>query len=312
MIQQLHSYQSQLIQSEKMSSLGQLVAGVAHEINNPINFIYGNIAYASQYVQDVMGLLELYEQYYPQPVAEIQETTEEIDLEFVKTDLPKLINSMKIGADRIRNLVLSLRNFSRLDQAEMKSVDLHEGLDNTLLILQNQIKATSHLVEVELVKEYGDLPLVECYPGQLNQVFMNLLSNAIDALEELRQFNAQTQLSDGQSSSPYPTIVIQTAIKEVKRPKSVKSSAVNQWVVVRITDNGSGMTEMVRQRLFDPFFTTKPVGKGTGLGLSISYQIVVEKHGGLLQCNSEPGQGSEFVIEIPLRQHHQASVIFPQ
>jgi signal transduction histidine kinase len=313
MIQQLHSYQSQLIQSEKMSSLGQLVAGVAHEINNPINFIYGNIAYASQYVQDVMGLLELYEQYYPQPVSEIQATSEDIDLEFVKTDLPKLINSMQLGADRIRNLVLSLRNFSRLDQAEMKSVDLHEGLDNTLLILQNQLKATPHLVEVQLVKDYGDLPLVECYPGQLNQVFMNLLSNAIDALEELRQVNAQAQLSDGQSSNLYPTIVIQTAIKQVKRPKSqVKSLLVNQWVVVRITDNGAGMTEMVRQRLFDPFFTTKPVGKGTGLGLSISYQIVVEKHGGYLQCNSEPGQGSEFVIEIPLRQHHQASVIFPQ
>lgn len=313
MIQQLHSYQSQLIQSEKMSSLGQLVAGVAHEINNPINFIYGNIAYASQYVQDVMGLLELYEQYYPQPVSEIQETTEEIDLEFVKTDLPKLINSMKLGADRIRNLVLSLRNFSRLDQAEMKSVDLHEGLDNTLLILQNQIKATSHLVEVELVKEYGDLPLVECYPGQLNQVFMNLLSNAIDALEELRRVNAQAQLSNGESSTPYPTIVIQTAIKQVKRPKSQgKSSLVNQWVVVRIADNGSGMTEMVRQRLFDPFFTTKPVGKGTGLGLSISYQIVVEKHGGYIQCNSEPGQGSEFVIEIPLGQQNRVSMSSPQ
>ncbi|MFP5273841.1 CBS domain-containing protein [Coleofasciculus sp.] len=313
MIQQLHSYQSQLIQTEKMSSLGQLVAGVAHEINNPINFIYGNIAYASQYVQDVMGLLELYEQHYPQPVPEIQETTQDIDLEFVKTDLPKLINSMKLGADRIRNLVLSLRNFSRLDQAEMKSVDLHEGLDNTLLILQNQLKATPGLVEVQLVKEYGDLPLVECYPGQLNQVFMNLLSNAIDALEELRRLNAQAQLSDGQSSSPYPTIVIQTAIKDVKRPKSqAKSLLVNKWVVVRIADNGAGMTEIVRQRLFDPFFTTKPVGKGTGLGLSISYQIVVEKHGGYLQCNSEPGQGSEFVIEIPLRQHHHSSMLSPE
>ncbi|HAX89842.1 MAG TPA: signal transduction histidine kinase regulating C4-dicarboxylate transporter, partial [Cyanobacteria bacterium UBA11370] len=306
-LQKLHSYQSQLIQTEKMSSLGQLVAGVAHEINNPINFIYGNIAYASQYVQDIMHLLCLYEQHYPQPVSEIHSAAQEIDLDFVKNDLPKLISSMKLGADRIRNLVLSLRNFSRLDQAEMKSVDLHEGIDNTLLILQNQLKATPVYSEIKVVKQYGDLPLVECYPGQLNQVFMNLLSNAIDALEEPRMLNSQLGNSNGKVPLSSPTIVIHTDIKEVKSlENSSQSSSLTPYAVIRIADNGSGMTETVRQRLFDPFFTTKPVGKGTGLGLSISYQIVVEKHGGCINCISAPGQGTEFVIEIPIRQHNRS------
>ncbi|HBL11506.1 MAG TPA: signal transduction histidine kinase regulating C4-dicarboxylate transporter [Cyanobacteria bacterium UBA11162] len=306
-LQKLHSYQSQLIQTEKMSSLGQLVAGVAHEINNPINFIYGNIAYASQYVQDIMHLLCLYEQHYPQPVSEIHAAAQEIDLDFVKNDLPKLISSMKLGADRIRNLVLSLRNFSRLDQAEMKSVDLHEGIDNTLLILQNQLKATPVYSEIKVVKQYGDLPLVECYPGQLNQVFMNLLSNAIDALEEPRMLNLQLANSNGKVPLSSPTIVIHTDIKEVKNlENSSQSSSLTPYAVIRIADNGCGMTETVRQRLFDPFFTTKPVGKGTGLGLSISYQIVVEKHGGCINCISAPGQGTEFVIEIPIRQHNRS------
>ena len=305
-LEELHSYQTQLIQTEKMSALGLLVAGVAHEINNPINFIYGNLAYASQYSQDIMHLLQLYEQHCPQPVPEIQEEAKKIDLDFVKTDLPKLLSSMKLGADRIRDLVLSLRNFSRLDEAEMKFVNLHEGLDSTLLILQNQLKATPGRSEIKVVKEYGNLPLVECYAGQLNQVFMNILSNAIDALEESRILYSQFVLGKLQHPVSAPAIIIQTGIKESRSEKNTpQGSPLVPHAVIRITDNGSGMTEAVRRRLFDPFFTTKSVGKGTGLGLSISYQIVVKKHGGLIKCISAPEQGTEFVIEIPILQRNE-------
>ena len=315
-LQELHSYQTQLIQTEKMSALGLLVAGVAHEINNPINFIYGNIAYASQYIQDMMDLLKLYQQHYSQPAPEIQEKAEKIDLDFVITDLPKLLNSMKLGADRIRDLVLSLRNFSRLDEAEMKAVNLHEGIDSTLLILQNQLRATPGRAEIKVIKEYGNLPLVECYPGQLNQVFMNLLSNAIDALEELRTGKTPCITDSAHLSVPTPTIMIRTGIQEVRTGVSIPSSspqltgdslALTLQAVIQIADNGSGMTEAVRQRLFDPFFTTKLVGKGTGLGLSISYQIVVEKHGGHINCISAPGQGTEFVIQIPISQGNSSA-----
>ncbi len=315
-LQELHSYQTQLIQTEKMSSLGQLVAGIAHEINNPINFIYGNIAFASQYIQDIMHLLQLYNQHYPQPVLEIQKEAEKIDLDFVKTDLPKLINSMKLGADRIRDLVLSLRNFSRLDEAEMKSVNLHEGLDSTLLILQNQLKATTGRSEIVVVKEYGSLPLVECYAGQLNQVFMNLLSNAIDALEESRMQNSEFLVGNSQDPISPPSITISTEVKEVRSRENSPQSSLDSketdsvaiaYAVIRIADNGSGMTEEVCQHVFDPFFTTKSVGKGTGLGLSISYQIVVKKHGGRIQCFSAPEQGTEFVVEIPIRQQNYSA-----
>ncbi|HEY9708830.1 MAG TPA: ATP-binding protein, partial [Oculatellaceae cyanobacterium] len=308
----LHSYQAQLVQTEKMSTLGTLVAGVAHEINNPINFIYGNITYATQYIQDVMQLLELYNQHYPQPVPEILEESEKIDLNFVKTDLPKLLNSMKLGADRIRDLVLSLRNFSRLDESEMKSVNLHEGLDSTLLILQNQLKATTGRSEIAVIKDYGNLPPVECYAGQLNQVFMNLLSNAIDALEESRILKPQVENGNSHHRIPSPSITIRTSIKEISNEEKIYqslalptgSSVEYTHAVIRIADNGSGMTEAVHQHLFDPFFTTKAVGKGTGLGLSISYHIVVKKHGGSIKCISAPGQGTEFVIEIPIRQRN--------
>ena len=303
-LQELHSYQTQLIQTEKMSSLGQLVAGIAHEINNPINFVYGNIAYASQYIQDIMNLLELYKQYYPRPASAISQEADRIDLEFVKSDLPKLLNSMKVGADRIRDLVLSLRNFSRLDEAAKKSVNLHDGIDSTLLILQNQLKASKGRVEITVIKEYGDLPLVECYAGQLNQVFMNLLSNAIDALEANRMPKEDVAKGNSINLAPAPLIKIHTEIKDIK-PENLASfqgeTLPNRpCAVIRIADNGSGMTEVVRRRLFDPFFTTKSVGKGTGLGLSISYQIVVQKHGGTIKCISAPGQGTEFIIEIPL------------
>lgn len=315
-LKELHSYQTQLIQTEKMSSLGQLVAGIAHEINNPINFVYGNISYASQYIQDIMHLLELYNQHYPQPVGEILEETERIDLEFVKTDLPKLLSSMKLGADRIRDLVLSLRNFSRLDEAEMKSVNLHDGIDSTLLILQNQLRASAGRLEIIIIKEYGNLPLVECYAGQINQVFMNLLSNAIDALEESRTPDSPFLINHAHCPLTSPWIKIKTELKDFQTSENTPQSSSRlgtdsprniQHAVIHITDNGCGITDAVRRRLFDPFFTTKTVGKGTGLGLSISYQIVVKKHGGRIDYISAPGQGTEFVIEIPILQRSRMS-----
>ncbi len=283
-LNQLRNTQTHLIQSEKMSALGQLVAGVAHEINNPVNFIYGNLSYASQYIEDLLGLIAAYQTHYPNPPAAILEQIEAIELDFLLVDLPKLLNSMKIGADRIHQIVLSLRNFSRLDEADMKPVDIHEGIDNTLLILHNRIKPRPDHVAIEVMRDYGHLPKVVCYAGQLNQVFMNILSNAIDALEEF--YGA----SDTNASGPKPTIRICTRVED------------GQWVKIAIADNGPGIPEDVQHRLFEPFFTTKPIGKGTGLGLSISYQVVVEKHQGRLQCLSTLGQGTEFLITIPLVQ----------
>jgi PAS domain S-box-containing protein len=282
---ELQKTQTQLVQSEKMSSLGQLVAGVAHEINNPVSFIYGNLVHASGYTNDLLGLVQLYQQHYPNPVPEISSEIEAIDLEFLMEDLPKLLSSMKVGAERICEIVAALRNFSRLAEAEVKAVDLHEGLDSTLMILHNRLKASGKHPEIKVIKEYGNLPLVECYAGQLNQVFMNLLVNAIDAIDEYNQMRSRQEIQANPS-------FIQVHTELVNDSK----------VAIRIADNGPGMTEEIKARLFDPFFTTKPVGTGTGLGLSISYQIVVEKHGGQLHCNSQLGQGTEFVIQIPLLQ----------
>lgn len=284
-LQELQRTQTQLVQSEKMSSLGQLVAGVAHEINNPVNFIYGNLNHANAYTQDLLNLLTLYQQHYPQPNPEIQDAIEEIDLAFLSEDLPKLLNSMKVGADRIQTIVRSLRNFSRMDESEMKCVDIHEGIDSTLLILQNRLKEKPDHPAIEVIKNYGPLPKVECYAGQLNQVFMNILSNALDALEERDQHRSLEEIKQHPSQIRITT----------------KQSGIDR-IKIRLADNGPGIPALVKSRLFDPFFTTKPVGKGTGLGMSISYQIVTEKHRGKLSCKSEPGQGAEFVIEIPLRQ----------
>ncbi len=279
-LQQLQKAQSQLVQSEKMSSLGQLVAGVAHEINNPVNFIYGNLIHANNYTEDIISLLKLYEQEYPQPTPEMQEEIETLDLDFLISDLPKIMKSMMVGAQRIREIVQSLRTFSRLDEAEMKTVDIHEGIESTLMILQHRLKPKQKNQGIEIIKEYGNLAKIVCFPGQLNQVFMNLIANAIDALEE--------GVTKAQVSTP--TITITT--------KTIQSDRV----AIHIADNGTGISACVRQRLFDPFFTTKPIGVGTGLGLSISYQIVVDRHGGNINCFSEPGQGTEFVIEIPVTQ----------
>jgi len=296
LLQKLQHTQAQLIQTEKMSSLGQLVAGVAHEINNPVSFIYGNIDYANCYIEDVMRLVELYRLHYPQPVAQIQAQMAAIDFDFLMADLPKLLSSMKVGANRIRQVVLSLQNFLRTEQAKMKPIDIHEGIDSTLLILQHRLKAAVGHPEITLIKDYGTLPLVECYGGQLNQVFMNLLTNAIDVLE------ASAALQE----SPR-CITVSTGIKEMRSYTGASSGKKTPHAVIRIADNGPGMSEEVCRRLFEPFFTTKPVGKGTGLGLSISYQIVVEKHGGQLTCTSEPGKGAEFLIAIPIQQEHPSS-----
>ncbi|MBW4555017.1 MAG: AAA family ATPase [Trichormus sp. ATA11-4-KO1] len=278
---ELQSTQSQLIQSEKMSSLGEMVAGIAHEINNPINFIHGNITHASEYVQDLLDLIAIYQQEYPNPSDVVQDKVLEIDVDFLAEDLPKILDSMKVGSSRIRNIVLGLRNFSRLDEAEMKPVDIHEGIDNTLMILQHRLKAKSDRPEIEVIKEYAQLPQVSCYAGQLNQVFMNILSNAIDALEE--------SIINSKIINK-PQIRICTELKD------------SNTLRIRIADNGRGMNAKVCQKIFDPFFTTKPIGSGTGLGLSISYQVVVDKHKGQLTCDSTPGKGTEFVIEIPMQQ----------
>ncbi|WP_197985476.1 sensor histidine kinase [Leptolyngbya sp. Cla-17] len=284
-LQELRHTQMQLVQSEKMSSLGQLVAGVAHEINNPVNFIHGNLHHASQYTQDLLDLLRLYQEYNPAPTVAIQTVTEEIDLEFLREDLPKLLVSMQVGADRIREIVKSLRSFSRLDEAEVKDVDIHEGIDSTLMILHNRLKSKSDYPAIQVVKDYGDLPRIECYAGQLNQVFMNILSNAIDALDEQNQQRSPAEVMDRPSIISLQTRVVGT-----------------DSVEIQVADNGPGIPEAVQKRLFDPFFTTKAVGKGTGMGMSISHQIITERHKGKLECHSSPPQGAAFVIRIPIRQ----------
>jgi signal transduction histidine kinase len=277
-LEDLKQTQVKLVQSEKMSALGQLVAGIAHEINNPINFIHGNLKPARDYITDLLELVELICHHCPTLPPPVLDQMEAIDLDFIRDDLPRLLQSMDVGTQRIRDLVLSLRNFSRLDQSETKAVDLHEGLESTLLILHNRYKATASGPGITIQKQYGELPLVECYPSQVNQVFMNLLGNAIDALD-------QAPSSPDQS----PQIQIQTQTLGSDR------------VQIKITDNGPGIPTAIQAKIFDAFFTTKPISQGTGLGLSISHQIIVDKHRGQLYCDSSPHEGTTFTIELPVR-----------
>jgi len=331
---ELQQTKNQLIHNDKIFNLGQLVACVAHDINNPVNFVYGNLTPASKYAQDLLNLLKLYAKHYPQPVPEVQQQVQAIDLDFLIEDFPKTLSSMYSGADRIRKIVQSLHSFARLD-SNKTLVDLHQEIDGTLLIINNRFKAKGDSPEIKLVKNYGDLPLVECYPGLLNQVFMNLLCNAIDALQEshLKPSDIESltphlalscdcctaflaakskSVSDRihqklplitQNQQPTSTIQIRT---EVRQGNCTENH--DFWAVIRISDNGPGISEKLKTRIFEPFFTTKPLGKGTGLGLFISHQIISENHNGTIKCLGEPGQGTEFVIEIPIQQSGRTTV----
>ncbi|MBE9039659.1 PAS domain-containing protein, partial [Oscillatoriales cyanobacterium LEGE 11467] len=275
---ELRQTQAQLIHTEKMSSLGQLVAGVAHEINNPANFIHGNLNHARIYIEDLLGLIAAYQNEYPQPTPKIRKIAEDLDIEFILDDLPKLLSSMQVGTQRIRRVVTSLRTFSRVDEADRKRVDLHEGIESALLMLQYRLEEKAGTPEIQVIREYGNLSKIECYAGQLNQVFLNILTNAIDALEEAIE----------QRECFAPTIIITTEVLDSHR------------VCIGIGDNGLGIPESVQKRIFDPFFTTKPVGKGTGIGMSICDRIITKLHGGELQCISTPGVGATFRIIIPI------------
>ncbi|MFN6569765.1 response regulator [Dendronalium sp. ChiSLP03b] len=329
----LKAAQVQQIQNEKMVALGQLVAGIAHEVNNPISFIYGNLQYASQYVRELINIIELYQQEYSQPTPKIQKIVNDVDLNFVINDLQDLMGAMYRGADRIREIVLALQNFSRHDEAEMKAVDIHEGIDNTLVMLQHRLRETANRPAIDIVKEYHDLPLVTCYASELNQVFMHILNNAIDSLEKRgrEQDKSEAQISTIGTLGEIETnqrIGSQLSQKDTLRASSRSLAASyqtsehqNKWkqpiqnlririrteltefntVNIAIADNGIGIHESLQSRLFDPFFTTKPVGKGSGLGLSISHQIVVQKHRGQITYSSSLGQGAEFAIAIPIK-----------
>lgn len=291
----LQNTQAQLVQREKMSALGELIAGVAHEINNPMNFIYGNLVHVNEYIQDLLDLINIYQQSQVRNDV-VSQKIKEIDLPFILEDLPQMLSSMKIGAERIREIVNSLKNFSRIDQNKMRPVDIHDGIDSTLMILHHRLKATSDRPEIVVKKEYGRLPKVNCYAGQLNQVFMNVLSNAIDALEESNQNRSIEEIK------AHPNcITIRTEVSRLYTTKQPTNSPEESWVRIYIADNGPGIAEEVRSRIFEPFFTTKEVGKGTGMGLSISRQIVVEKHGGIFRFTSQPGKGTEFIIELPVK-----------
>lgn len=280
-LQDLKQTQSQLVQAEKISSLGQLVAGVAHEVNNPLGFISGNLSHVKDYIEDLFHILKLYQNAVPDPSDDIAEELDEADLDFLMEDLPKMLSSMQVGVDRIQGIMSSLRTFTRVDKGEKQLTDIHAGLDSTLMILQHRLKANSQRPEIHVVKEYADLPPIYCYGGQLNQVFMNLIANVIDALDEFSQGKAFAELES------HPNVI------------GVKTEVIPNYVLIRISDNGSGMEPETQDRIFESFYTTKPAGKGTGLGLSISRQIVHEKHSGDLKCISHLGKGTEFIIQLP-------------
>ncbi len=279
-LQKLQQAQAQLIQSEKMSSLGQMVAGIAHEINNPINFIEGNLSFAEDYIQDLLNIIYLYQKYFPDVPEDLQTLLEDTDIEFLTEDSKQLIDSMRVGASRIHKIINHLRNFSRLDEADMKRVDIHDGINSTLIMLQNRLRIGSG-VEIEVHKHYGDLPKIDCYPGQLNQVFLNILHNAIYFLQEY--------VKNGDLTNPKIEI-------------STRCIEAEDTVEINILNNGSSIPETAISKVFDPFFTTKPVGQGTGMGLSICYQIIAERHRGHIRCFTPPDGGTGFAIEIPRRQ----------
>ncbi|MBE9031848.1 sensor histidine kinase [filamentous cyanobacterium LEGE 11480] len=300
-LQDLKNTQSQLIQTEKMAGLGQLVAGIAHEINNPTNFIHGNLRYAIVYCQDMLSLLECYDTTYSEHHAAIQAKKAAIDFDFLTVDLPRLLTSMQAGTERISDIVLSLKTFSHLDETDFKRVDIHQGLESTLLILQHRCKAGAHQPHIEIIRDYGDLPLIECYPSQLNQVFLHLVGNAIDALQG--RSPAPSRRSESTQDDGAENCMPAAALAYSAPPPpqiTVKTERQGHSCVVTIMDNGPGIAEKIRSDIFNPFFTTKPVGQGTGLGLSVSYQVI-KNHGGDLHCQSTPGQGAAFVIELPLQ-----------
>lgn len=282
-LEQLKQSQLKMIQGEKMASLGNLVAGVAHEINNPIGFLNGSLSNARDYLRELYDHLDLYQKHQP-PIAIVQENAEDIDLEFILSDFPKLLLSMQGATDRIRGISTSLRTFSRADTENKVCANLHEGLDSTLLILKYRLKANEFRPEIEVIKDYGELPEISCFPGQLNQVFMNILANAIDIFDEMAQWFSYEVL---QEKSPKITVSTQTL-------------AHQEGVEIRISDNGKGISDCVKARIFDRLFTTKEVGRGTGLGLAIAHQIVTETHGGSLTVESQLGQGSTFIVQLPI------------
>jgi signal transduction histidine kinase len=291
----LRNAQAMMLQSEKMSSLGQMVAGIAHEINNPINFVHGNLKHVNQYASDLLELIGLYQKCYPDPDPDIQTQVEAVDLNFIQADLPRILDSMNLGSSRIRDIILALRTFARLDEADIKSVDVHQSIESTLMILGHRLKANADRSEIDVIKDYGELPLVECYAGLLNQVFMNLLTNALDALDAKARTQGYQGIGD---ETAQITITTKTLGSE--------------WVKLIISDNGSGMSSDIRKHIFEPFFTTKAVGQGTGMGLSTSYQIITERHNGRLDCLSVPDQGTEFVIQLPIQQAAQPPTRQPQ